>query len=179
MRAFFGLSPDPKTKLAIETWRSNAFAHFDAPVSVANFHVTLAFLGQISDKLLERIDESAAKLSQVTSFDVSLDCVGYWSKPKALWLGSSNTDDQHLSLSKDLHKLANNLKLNLPKQDYVTHLTLARKCKLNPAAPLIKPNFAFTADQFHLFESVSSNHGVAYYIRQSWPLAPSFKFKSR
>jgi 2'-5' RNA ligase len=55
MRAFLGLSPDVKTKLAIELWRNKAFPCFYAPVPAANFHITLAFLGQISPKQLDAL----------------------------------------------------------------------------------------------------------------------------
>ena len=87
MRAFFGLSPDIKTKLAIEGWRNKVFPHFDAPVPAANFHVTLAFLGKISPKQLDALCESVNQIDQIHAFDVSLNQIGYWSKPKALWLG--------------------------------------------------------------------------------------------
>jgi 2'-5' RNA ligase len=84
MRAFFGLSPNVNTKLAIQAWRNKAFPHFDTPVPAANFYVTLAFLGQISSKQLDALCEAVELISEIHTFDISLNQVGYWSKPKAL-----------------------------------------------------------------------------------------------
>ncbi|GAC20529.1 RNA 2',3'-cyclic phosphodiesterase [Paraglaciecola arctica] len=178
MRAFFGLSPDTKTKLAIEVWRNKAFPKFDAPVAAANFHVTLAFLGQISPKQMDTLSEGVEQISDLHTFNVSLNRVGYWSKPKALWLGCEDTQIEHLQLAKRLHQIANSVGLQLPKQDYVAHLTLARKCASNPPASLIEPIFNWHNAEFHLYESVSGKKGVSYHIRQSWPLAKRFAFKS-
>lgn len=170
MRAFIGLSPDANTKLAIDAWRNKVFPHFDSPVPAANFHVTLAFLGNVSDKQLDTINHLIDEMPRITAFDVSLNQLGYWPKPKALWLGSQQSATEHLLLAKHIHKIANKSGLELQEQDYVAHLTLARKCKVNPPAPLFPANFKWHADQFHLFESKSGKQGVYYPIRQSWPM---------
>jgi 2'-5' RNA ligase len=178
MRAFLGLSPDVKTKLAIELWRNKAFPCFYAPVPAANFHITLAFLGQISPKQLDTLCDSVNQISEIQTFDVSLNQVGYWSKPKALWLGCQNTQSEHLQLSKSLTKIANATGLQQTKQDYVAHLTLARKCSVNPPLPLMPPHFTWRNTEFHLYESVSGKKGVSYHIKHTWPLAKLFAFKS-
>jgi 2'-5' RNA ligase len=171
MRAFFGLSPDAKTKVAIQAWRSKAFPHLDGAVPAANFHVTLAFLGHVSVKQLDTIHRLMDEMPSITAFDVSLNQLGYWPKPKAFWLGSQQTATEHLILAKNIHEIANKSGLELQDQDYVTHLTLARKCKANPPAPLFPAHFEWHVDQFHLFESKSSPQGVYYPIQRSWPLS--------
>jgi 2'-5' RNA ligase len=178
MRAFFGLSPNVKTKLAIEAWRNEAFPHFDAPVPAANFHITLAFLGQVSPRQLDELCEAVDQITDIHTFDASLNQVGYWSKPKALWLGCNDTHHQHLQLAKSLSQIANSVGLQLPKQDYIAHLTLARKCSVNPPAASIEPLFTWRNAEFHLFESVSTKQGVSYRISHSWPLAKVFAFRS-
>jgi 2'-5' RNA ligase len=178
MRAFFGLSPNVKTKLAIEAWRNNACSHFYATVPAANFHVTLTFLGQVSPKQLDALCEGVDQITEIQTFDVSLNQVGYWSKPKALWLGCKETQDEHLKLVKNLSQIANSIGLPIPKQDYVAHLTLARKCTVNPPAPLIEPEFTWRNAEFHLYESVSGNTRVHYQIRHTWQLAALFSSKS-
>ncbi|WP_158972295.1 RNA 2',3'-cyclic phosphodiesterase [Paraglaciecola sp. L3A3] len=176
MRAFLGLSLDGKTKLAIEAWRNKALPNFNTPVPAVNFHVTLAFLGQVTAKNLDALTSQIATMPEVSEFSVSLNHMGYWAKPKACWLGCDNTHQAHLQLASQLNKIAKTSGLIIPKQDYVPHLTLARKCTLNPPAPLIEPDFSWQAKEFHLFESVSSPHGVAYHIRLSWPLKMAFSF---
>ncbi|MFQ3190861.1 MAG: 2'-5' RNA ligase [Paraglaciecola sp.] len=171
MRAFFGLSPDAKTKLAIQNWCNKAFPHFNAPVPAANYHVTLAFLGNISGKQLETVNCLIDAMPSVPAFDVSLNQLGYWPKPRAFWLGSQQTESGHLMLAKNIHQIANMAGLQLQYRDYITHLTLARKCNVSPPAPIFSGHFRWHADQFHLFESKPGPQGVYYPIRQSWPLS--------
>lgn len=170
MRVFFGLSPDSKTKLAIEVWRNKAFPHFDAPVPAENFHVTLAFLGDISVKQLDTLKLHIDNIPSFTTFNVSLDKLGYWPKPKAFWLGCQQTAIEHLLLAKHIQQIVNKSGVLLQEQHYVAHLTLARKCKVSPPAPLFPANFQWHAEHFHLFESISYSDGVHYPILQSWPI---------
>ena len=170
MRAFFGLSPNAETTLAIEDWRNKAFPDLHAPVPAANFHVTLAFLGNVSVEQLDTINYLIEEMPRSIAFNVSLNKLGYWSKPKAFWLGCQQTANEHLILAKQVHEIANMSGLLLQQQDYVAHLTLARKCKIKPPAPLVAANFHWHVDQFHLFESKSTPQGVCYPILKSWSL---------
>jgi 2'-5' RNA ligase len=170
MRAFFGLSPNTETKLAIEDWRNKAFPDLYAPVPAANFHVTLAFLGNVSIEQLDTLNRFIDEMPSGAAFDVSLNQLGYWSKPKALWLGCQRAANEHLILAKQVHQITNKSGLLLQQQDYVAHLTLARKCKVKPPAPLVAANFQWHVDQFHLFESKSTPRGVYYPILKSWHL---------
>lgn len=174
MRAFLGISLNAQTKLAIESWRNRVFPHFKDSVPAANYHITLAFLGQISlvqqDQLSQEIDQQ----KHVNQFSVSLDSIGYWSKPKVLWLGCKTVSENQLQLVNVLSKCANWAGINLQKREYQAHLTLVRKCQFNPPAPLITPDFHFVVQAFHLYESVSGHNGVKYVIRNSWPLSSKF-----
>ncbi|WP_339723525.1 RNA 2',3'-cyclic phosphodiesterase [uncultured Paraglaciecola sp.] len=170
MRAFLGLAPHAETKLAIEDWRNKAFPGLHAPVPKANFHITLAFLGNVSIEQLVAIKQLIDKMPRISAFDVSLTHLGYWSKPKAFWLGCRQTANEHLTLAKQVHQIAKKSGLQLQQQEYVAHLTLARKCKIKPPAPLVPANFHWHVDQFHLFESKSSSQGVYYPILESWHL---------
>jgi 2'-5' RNA ligase len=173
MRAFLGLEPSPQTKLAIQAWRNKALPTFEHPVAAANFHITLAFLGQISTQQQDKLEELINNLADISAFNVELDIVGYWPKPKALWLGCNNTTKQHQQLVNKLNTCAQQAGISLQKRPYQAHLTLVRKCTANPPAPLLPPNFGWQSQTFHLFESVSSPYGIVYPIRNTWKLAPN------
>ncbi|MFT5838326.1 MAG: 2'-5' RNA ligase [Flavobacteriales bacterium] len=170
MRAFLGLSPDANTKLAIDTWRNKALPNLETLVHADNFHVTLAFLGNVTSEQLEVIIRLIDEMPKITDFDVSLNLLGYWPKPKAFWLGCQQTAINHQKLTKHLHEIAKKSGLLLQEKDYVAHLTLARKCKASPPAPLFPAHFLWHVNQFHLFESKSNAQGVYYSIQQSWPI---------
>ncbi|MFT5674587.1 MAG: 2'-5' RNA ligase [Paraglaciecola sp.] len=172
MRAFFAIDPPAQIKLAIESWREKALPTFLKMVPPANFHITLAFLGQVNDVQLESLIQQSEVLTLTPGFPLSLDNLGYWPKPKALWLGSHQIAKQHIQLTDLLTKISLRSAVVMQKKEYIPHLTLVRKCAENPPAALIEPTFSFDVEEFHLFESVSTTNGVIYKRRKTWRLAP-------
>ena len=55
MRVFFALELDPHTALRISNWRERQLTSIGKPVPVANFHLTLAFLGSLNEPAIERL----------------------------------------------------------------------------------------------------------------------------
>ncbi|WP_438865234.1 RNA 2',3'-cyclic phosphodiesterase [Neptunicella sp.] len=170
MRCFLGLEPDSQTKLAIEDWRERNFASLQGPVPMTNFHLTLLFLGQLEQHQINQLYQNIQQLQDLPGFTVTLNQIGYWPKPKALWLGAEQTPAQLDLLVDTLTRIVHQCHIDLQKRPYIPHLTLFRKCSQNPPAALIEPAFTCHFDQFHLFESVSSRHGVSYQRRASWSL---------
>lgn len=173
MRAFIGLEPDATTKLAIEDWRNRVLPPFNQVVPAANYHITLAFLGQINLEQQDRLEQHIQLIDGITEFQVHLNILGYWPKPKALWLGCSQPEKFHLELVKTLTSAAHSANIVMQKRDYQAHLTLVRKYSSNPPAPLIAPDFTWRASAFHLYESISTAHGVSYAIKKTWQLPPA------
>ena len=169
MRYFLGLNLEPAIKLAIDDWRHKALPKFQFPVTASNLHITLVFLGNVNHKALEQL---TARIDAITAspFSLHLNQLGYWSKPRVLWLGAQTVDDNMYALVENLTQAANQCGMNIPKQPYIPHVSLARKLNSNPAAAIIEPNFACDFDQIHLYESVSGSNGVQYLIRDSWSL---------
>lgn len=169
MRYFLGFDLSAQDKLAIDAWRSKFLPAFDTSVPVQNFHITAVFLGQMKSNQLDRLTQELDVLKH-TTFSFHLNQMGYWSKPKVLWLGCTNVPKQAISLYETLFELAKQSGLSIPTRDYNPHVTLVRKVAHNPPSALIDPDFEVQVQQLHLFESVSGNRGVRYPIRQSWEL---------
>ena len=55
MRLFFGLELDATTALRVADWRDRQLACAGQPVPPANFHITLAFIGPLSDPAIARL----------------------------------------------------------------------------------------------------------------------------
>ncbi|MDP5130198.1 MAG: RNA 2',3'-cyclic phosphodiesterase [Paraglaciecola sp.] len=179
MRAFLGLEPDVSTKLAIDNWRTTSLPPYPTAVPAANFHVTLAFLGNINLEQQDKLQQQIAVMEDISEFSVNLDIAGYWAKPKAFWIGCSNHASAHLQLVKKLTTAAHSADIATQKNAYQAHVTLIRKCTENPPAPLVTPNFTWRSQAFHLYESLSTAKGVVYAIRQSWPLMPELAVRKR
>jgi 2'-5' RNA ligase len=175
MRYFLGLDLSPASKLAVEQWRNQALPPLDKSVPMVNFHITLSFLGQVSDKALDMLCSRMDK-TEFAKVSLKLERMAYWPKPKVLFLAPSHTPQSLVTLAKATERIANSCKIVMRQDDYKPHVTIARGLKSNPPCELFPPNVSCEFDKVHLFESVSGKHGVRYPIRKSWQLKPNFCF---
>jgi len=171
MRYFIGIDVPASTKLAIQDWRDKTWAQHTelGSVPVANLHITLAFLGQVSEQQLESMIEQLDQIN-ATPFTLTIDQFNVWQKPPIAWLGITTPVEQLNQLQRGVSRCARIADIQLATREYVPHVTLARKCKGLTTAPLIEPAFSFKVGHFCLFESVSTTSGVQYPIRHQWSL---------
>ncbi|MDF2178542.1 RNA 2',3'-cyclic phosphodiesterase [Aliiglaciecola sp. CAU 1673] len=169
MRVFFGLDLNGREKLAIEQWSSRNLPTYSSAIPPANFHITLAFLGEVNNNQLISLYEAAGELHG-NSFLLHIDQLGYWSKPRVLWIGPSQVPESLKELVSALANAGARLGIRKDNRPYMPHISLVRKVALNPPNALIAPDFELTFNRFHLFESKSTNKGVVYHPLHSWPL---------
>lgn len=96
-------------------------------VEEENLHITLFFLGDISDHQIEKTSEMLKGI-QANPFRLTIDRLGYfqkYSKPTSIWLGLEKSDP--------LQQLYSNMKLKLKGiydqpfgNHFIPHLTLGR-----------------------------------------------------
>ncbi|WJG09971.1 RNA 2',3'-cyclic phosphodiesterase [Aliiglaciecola sp. LCG003] len=171
MRYFLGFDLSAKSKLAIEAWREKALPHYDSAVPARNFHITSVFLGQVNNHQMDALCSNIDNY-EIRPFSLTFDTLGFWSKPRILWLGTTHTDSAAIAINKQLSDFSKQAGITIQTRPYVPHITLIRKAKDNPPAALIEPQFAIKVDKLHLFESVSGKQGVHYPIRQTWTMNP-------
>jgi 2'-5' RNA ligase len=173
MRVFFGLDLDATTTLQIADWRDRQVACDGRPVPPANFHITLAFIGQISDIAIERLCHSVdvwLAHTKVCGARLNLDCTGYWQKPGIYWLGATSWPDQLEHLAVKLGNLASAVGGKRDRKPFQPHVTLYRRCHTAPVAPLDIPTIALDYQHCTLFESRQGKRGVSYHVLQDWNL---------
>ena len=169
MRAFFALPVEQETASAIDRWRTNSLPAFERPVVQANFHVTLAFLNEISDETCRSLENLAAGIL-MRPFSLELDSPGYWPKQGIYFLEPSNTPDVALDLADQIRRSCQRLGIRVDRRDYLPHLTLARRCETAPPHPLSEPDFRINCDEFCLYQSIRGVNGVRYEKVSGWPL---------
>jgi 2'-5' RNA ligase len=120
------------------------------------YHLTLKFLGEISEKELSNIDKKLNEISKrYKAFELKLNSLGkfpvYSDKLNVLWLG--------VEYSKELEDLAidiqNNFKNFGDNKPFSPHITLARN-KNGTSITLKEKTFdyKFVVDKITLFESI-------------------------
>lgn len=168
-RLFFALWPGHRTrdaiyKVALALKKQTA----GKLVSFENLHLTLAFVGSVTEQQQQCMEKVASKI-QIPRFTIELSELGFWPKPKVAWIGAK-------SMPEGLLKLADSLNANLEtcgyepdKRPFHAHITLLRKAKHHP-----KDNEAreiqWSVDRFALVESITHPDGVEYQVIAEWQL---------
>lgn len=130
-----------------------------------NWHVTLAFLGDVPETLLpdveDALDEAAKGIGHVTLAPDRLGKFGR-SADASLWLGLA--DDPHLSaLAARLREELRRREFPFDDKPFLPHITLARRARIpkGDLPPLPFPGPAL-ATRVAVFKSTLSREGASY-----------------
>lgn len=174
MRLFFGLEVPADTALAIADWRQRQFPPLGRPVPAANFHITLAFVGECPPQDLERLCEDVDRRlarKPAASGHMRLSQLGYWPKPAICWLGPAEHPATLDTLAAGLQQSAMTVGARRERRRYRPHLTLFRRCDTPPPAPAEPPAFELSWTGFNLYESLQGRQGVHYRAIAGWSLS--------
>ncbi len=163
MRLFFAVQPSPAQRQELADWRATTWPRLHNPVSVANLHMTLLFLGEMTQDGCQQLISRMAEV-QGTPFTLELDRPGYWRKQQILWLGPSRSPEPLAKLVSDIRQLATNLEVSIDDRSFVPHITLARRVQPGSAAAP-DASFILPVSNFVLFESSGSQTGGVAYRR--------------
>lgn len=139
--------------------------HQGKAVRADNLHITLAFLGYVSDEQRDCVEAVAESIS-ITPFNLCFDHVGWFKRPKVLWLGTDETPDSLTQLVASLNQGLRGCDIVLDDRPFATHLTLMRKVKKFYDMD-IEP-IDWRVDQFCLVQSFTHPEGVEYRVIKSW-----------
>lgn len=132
MRAFIAIELTPEVKdrascLQEELRRSHADVSWVKP---GNIHLTLKFLGEIDDALLQKITVILSETAQGhTAFSVRLALVGAFPKiyaPRVIWVGIDKGDEETKKIAADLETRIAQVGIPAEKKPFSSHITLGR-----------------------------------------------------
>jgi 2'-5' RNA ligase len=167
-RLFFALWPDDETRATLAALIHTQIRRNGHAVSVANLHITLAFLGNQSPEQRSCL-ETAATLVTAPSFELVIDRLGHWPRPRIFWAGPSTVPDALTTLVERLNLALAGCGYQPEPRRFQAHITLARKA-LRPPAQIQIPVIDWLARDFCLVESVTGERGVEYRVIGRWPL---------
>jgi 2'-5' RNA ligase len=141
-------------------------------VPATNLHMTLLFFGQVDTKTQQRL-EGQISLMDKPKFNLTLDKLAHWAKPKILCVTGKIDDPALFKLAENCSALASKFKFYKDENPFTPHITLAREAKNLPRnMPItvdVQP-LLLTPKTIHLYHSQSTTEGVKYQIVRSWNL---------
>lgn len=127
-RLFFALWPDDAVRRRVAKLARQLPVHGGRTLHPDDFHITLVFLGQVGAERLACV-ERAADAIRGEPFTLCLDRIGFWPRPRILWLGSDEAPIPLRGLVKGLQQGLSGCGFTPEKRPYAPHVTLARKAR--------------------------------------------------
>lgn len=154
-------------------------------VEEKNLHLTLKFLGNISENLLSKLyQETLREFQDFTSFELLLENLGFFSEkglPKVVWIGIKDEKEKLLEAYKTLKKILKKYKLEDSAERFHPHITLFRIKKLGNKEDFEKyfqeidtqakslKNLKFLVKGLTFFKSTLYSHGPVYEVLYEVP----------
>ncbi len=144
---------------------------------MANYHLTLSFLGDADDRALESL--IGHQFEALPPFELSFGVLGFFAKPQVLFVHPDTIPPTLLQLQRQCTKLKNSLRLGKADEKFVPHITLAREVQAPISAPAQPLQLHSRHRHFSLMVSQSTRDGVVYRALQQWPLRPPLRPQPR
>ena len=168
-RVFFALWPDKNVRQEMERRIKPLLINHSAKiVPVHNWHITLAFLGNVSEEVYQCIQQQADKVTG-QSFLLKLDTFDYWKRPQVAWLGCETIPDELQALFSSLNEALGPCGYTPKFSKFAPHMTILRKTNSGLKEKNIAP-VQWQVNEFVLVESQTNHQGSTYNIVKKWTL---------
>ena len=133
-----------------------------------NYHVTLAFIGEVPAAGLAVLQQIGGSL-RARQFTVSFDSIEYWRESRILVAAARAAAPGLLDLWGKLNDA-----IGLPREPVRAHVTLARKVTQAPVPQAMSP-IQWPAANFSLIRSDTGGVESAYTVLDTWSLLDEIK----
>lgn len=134
----------------------------------SNLHLTLHYIGPVVADKVKCLKFAASRVKS-SPFKLTLDRLGYFKRPKVLWLGCEEMTAGYTALLEQLAEKIADCGFAMEAEANRLHVTLRRKASRPKEYADIK-SIEWDVEQFVLVESVSIEGGVSYRVIAQYPL---------
>lgn len=131
MRCFIAAWPDEPTRLALASLSDNVRQRIEhrRVTCIDNFHLTLAFIGDLADEVAFDLATSVAKL-RFKPFAWQPDKLGFFEEAGVVWVGTSDKTMKPLAeLAERVRALLDQMNVAYDRRPLAPHVTLLRGVK--------------------------------------------------
>lgn len=168
-KVFFAIWPDAAARRKLSKLAGQlATACGGKPTRSAMTHLTLVFVGHVTNQQLEVLLEVANEVKQ-GSFDLTIDEIQYWQHNHIIHAGTKQCPAELLALVADLQSSLSQADFLLEKRRYIPHVTLVRKA-MCATLPDLPTSITWHVNEWSLVESKQTNRGAEYVLLDRWSL---------
>jgi 2'-5' RNA ligase len=167
-RLFFALWPNDAERAQIVSIADQVQSRHASRIITTNLHITLAFLGSVSESQYLQLCQMAGQL-RCAPLSLRLDRIELWQRAGIICLLPEQVGAELLALRQALDSGLASCGLPPEQRPYCPHVSLFRNAR--DCAPLeaIEP-VIWRASEFCLVQSGTHLGGVEYRVLQRWPL---------
>ena len=167
-RLFFALWPDSRVRRGLLGIRDGLPGFRGRPTHPEDMHITLVFLGGVDEQRRACV-EAVADKTTAPAFDLVIDQIGFWRRPRILWCGPTETADALKSLVRNLGNGLKDCGFEPERRPYSAHITLARKARPVRFQELERP-LSWPVGEFVLVASRTGGEPPRYRVLKRWTL---------
>jgi 2'-5' RNA ligase len=167
-RLFFSLWPTSKVRQQMVAASEQAIeAAGGNPIPPENYHITLAFLGNVPrDTIPELI--FVARGIRFPAFEMQLDRTGYWPRSQIAWLKPSATPSPLEKLVAELWVALSTLGITPDEHSFAPHVSLVRRVP-GGLGRLLDQKVVWPVRDFALVQSDAQPSGSVYSLLEHFP----------
>ena len=180
-RVFIGIPIGHKIKSILPSLKSTVHCSRDIIrwIPPDNIHLTLCFLGNISDQDIPNIIQTLENFITFKYFKIKIESTGVFPSPnipKILWIGIGKGADELASLQQHIEKALRKFKEINRKEKFMPHITIARirrsRCKIDvlPFLNTVYSPIELDVNSICLYESLLLPEGAQYTVLTEFPL---------
>jgi 2'-5' RNA ligase len=134
-----------------------------------NLHVTLLFLGQVSESRFAAVQQAGDACANEPAFELSFDRAEVWGRANLLCLTTSATPAEATALAEKIRHSLREETLGTSEHEFRPHITLARDLPRRRHPEPIN-SLRTKVNEFVLVESRPGPSGSQYSVLARWPL---------
>jgi 2'-5' RNA ligase len=167
-RLFFALWPDARVRRGLLGIRDGLPGFRGRPTHPEDMHITLVFLGQVEPERRACVERAVAAV-RGRPFELQIDQVGFWGRPRILWCGPGSVPDELQRLVGELKAVLADCGFEPERRPYAAHVTLARKARPVRFQELERP-LSWPVGEFVLVASGRGGEPPRYRVLKRWRL---------
>jgi len=168
-RLFFALWPEVQIQQALHDFAQTIHDQDGGkPVARDKIHMTLLFLGEVTDVQRDCITAAAARIHS-EPFEFQLDGVAFRKRQHMAWAVTASMPEAMPALVSHLMRELADCDVTLETRLFHAHVTLLRKLRRMKQEVSLNP-LTWTVNEFCLVESELNAEGSEYRIVARWPL---------
>ena len=167
-RLFYALWPDDDTRVALAEAAARIDLRDASLVRPENLHITVRFLGTISDELTDQLRFSQP-VQGLGQFTLEINDVGWWRSSQVAWLAPLVVPPQMEEMVFKVQEHLAKWDITQKKGPFTPHVTVARNAR---RAPRVFGSIAveWRVDSVALILSKTEPIGAYYEVQNRWSL---------